>query len=154
MTIVKLSAKNYVHTMHGRGVYGKYAKVHTPHGYGVVDALGSTATKMILSGLGKSSGKHLGTLAGKWIKTKTGSDILGKIAKSAVGGVAGFAGQKVGNAVGHLIGNTIFKGEEGGKRKKSHQKVSVSQLLDQARERIAGAPKPVSQSGQGLLLHY
>lgn len=152
MTIVKLNRRLYVSHMHGRGIHGRYAKVMRDHmGYGIVDSLGKNATKYVLGGVGKSTGAYAGKALGNLIKEKTGSELLGKVAKSALSSLGGLAGAQIGRTTGKLLGNTVFsdKEQEEKKKKKEAPKVSLSQLLEQARSKIA-AP----QQGQGInLIH-
>lgn len=154
MVLLKLSARSYVRPIYARGIYGKYSKVKMQHGYGIVNTLGKNATKLLLSGLGKSGGKHLGSIAGKFINDKTGSKFIGNIAKTAVGSLAGLAGEKGGHALGTLLGNTVFNEtpeQKKQKAKKTDQKISLSSLLDQARSKITGTN---GATGSGILLNY
>jgi hypothetical protein len=148
MTIVKLNLKKYVKTLHGRGIYGRYSQVKSQDGTGIVDSLGKNATKMLLGGIGKAGGKHLGSTIGKWIGDKTGSKLVGKIAKTAVGSLAGLAGGKAGQALGSLVGNAAFNAAPAKKAKKGEQATTLSQMLDKARAAIG------SQAGNGIMLQY
>lgn len=146
MTIVKLNRRMYVSPMHGKGIYGKYHKVLLQRGTGIVDTLGKSATKYVLGGLGKSTGAYAGKQLGKLIKQKTGSELLGTIAKSALSSLGGLAGEKLGNTTGKLLGNTVF--QEKKKKKKEQPKVSLAQLLEQARSKIM----PAGQEATGINL--
>ena len=149
MTICKLNKRLYVSSMHGRGIYGKYSKVLLQHGHGIVDGLGRVATKHVLGGIGRSTGSHFGKQLGKLIGQKTGSQLLGSIAKAGLSSIGGFGGEKLGSTVGHLLGNTVFADKEK-KKKKEPPKVSLSQLLEQARSKILPA-----QSAHGIMqLNY
>lgn len=142
MTIVKLNKKKYVQRMYGRGIYGKYSKVRLMNGSGIVSTIGQAATQHVLGGLGKSTGSFYGKQLGKLIGDKTGSKLLGSVAKSALSGIGSFAGNKLGDKLGQLVANKVFSHEE----KKKEKKVSLSELLDQARNRITG-----NQSATGII---
>src|SRR4051812_17685212 len=129
MTVVKLSPRKYVTQLHGRGIYGRYSKVRMPHGYGIVDTLGKTATKHVLGGVGKATASHYGKQLGKLIGAKTGSPILGSIAKAGFSALGGLAGQKLGSTLGNVISNRVFTGEDK-KKKKDEEKVSLNSLLE------------------------
>ena len=148
MTIVKLNKRAYVSHMHGRGIHGRYSKVLRQSGYGIVDELGKSATKYVLGGVGKSTGAYAGKALGNLIKEKTGSELLGKVAKSALSSLGGLAGAQLGKTSGKFLGNTVFsdKEMEEKKKKKEAPKVSLSQLLEQARSKIS------PQQGQGINL--
>ena len=62
MTIVKLNKRNYVRSLHGRGIHGRYSKVIMQHGYGIVENLGKNASKLVLGGIGKSTGSYFGKI--------------------------------------------------------------------------------------------
>lgn len=153
MTIVKLNKRKYVSHMHGRGINGRYAKVLRDHlGYGIASELGKNASKYVLGGLGKSSGAYAGKALGHLIKEKTGSELLGKVAKSALSSLGGLAGAQLGRTTGKLLGNTVFsdKEQEEKKKKKEAPKVSLSQLLEQARNKVGIS----NQQGSGInLIH-
>lgn len=154
MTICKLAPGKYVKQAHGHGMNGRYYKVLMPHGYGLVDAVGKNATKMLLGSIGKSAGNYYGRSLGKFIGEKTGSDLAGKVAKAAIGSLAGLAGNAVGSQVGRIIGNTVFsdkaQAEKSNKKgKKDAEKVSLNQLLDSVRSKVSGG-----QSGSGIMLRY
>jgi hypothetical protein len=156
MTICKLAPQKYVRSAHGHGIHGRYYRVMTPRGYGLVDTIGKNATKMLLGSVGKSAGSYYGRSLGKWVGDKTGSALAGKMAKAAIGSLAGLAGSAVGNQAGKLIGNTVFsdkaQAEKSGKKaKKSDEKMSLNQLLDSVRSKVAGN---AAQSGSGLMLRY
>lgn len=147
MTIVKLNQRKYASSMHGKGIYGKYTKVRLQKGYGIVDVIGKNASKLVLGGVGSSAGKYYGKQLGKLIGEKTGSKLIGEIAKSGLSSLGGVAGNRLGNLAGKKLGDTVFGDEEKKKReKKSNEKVSLTQLLDQAREKM--------QIGSGINLQY
>ena len=147
MTIVKLNKRAYVSRMMGRGVHGRYSKVLRDHGgYGITDSLGKNASKFVLSGIGKSSGAYAGKQLGKMIQEKTGSQLLGKIAKSGLSALGGLAGAQLGKQSGRLLGNTVFSDKKEEKKKEA-PKVSLSQLLEQARNKMMGP-----QQGNGINL--
>jgi len=143
MTIVKLNKRAYVSRMHGRGIYGKYHTVLTQQGTGIFDGLGKSATRYVLGGIGKSSGAYAGKQLGKLIQDKTGSELLGSIAKSGLSSLGGLAGEKLGATTGKLLGDTVFNKK---KKKKPEHKITLAQLLDQARSKI------MPQSGNGINL--
>lgn len=146
MTIVKINARNYVSTMHGRGIYGKYSRVRMQNGYGIVDTLGKNATKMILGGLGKSTGQYYGKQLGKLIGEKTGSKLAGKAVGAVASSLASMAGNRLGSTAGKFIGEQVFES----KKKKDEPKISLSQLLENAKKQIGS----VGQSGSGIMLNY
>jgi len=155
MTVVKLNPHKYVRAAHGHGIHGRYYKVMTPQGYGLVDTIGKNATKMLLGSVGKTAGSYYGRNLGKWVGDKTGSPLAGKVAKAAIGSLAGLAGSALGNQAGRLIGNTVFSAsaqdEKNNKnKKKSDDKMSLNQLLDSVRSRVTGS----APSGSGLMLRY
>ena len=152
MTVIKLNKKAYQSRMHVHGIGGHYTKVLRQSGsgigYGIVDSMGKEATKYVLGGLGKSSGSYAGKQLGRLIQEKSGSEFLGKVAKSALSSLGGLAGQQVGKLSGKLLGDTVFsdKEKEKEKKKKEAPKVSLSELLDQARTKVG------LQSGNGINL--
>lgn len=146
MTLVKLSPRKYVKKMYGRGM-GKYSKVLTRNGYGIVDSIGQAATKHVLGGLGHSTGKYYGKQLGKLIGDKTGSPLFGTIAKSALGSLGGLAGNKLGSTIGNVISNNVFPEEEK-KKSDKQKKVTLNQLLEQARGKIMG------QAGSGIKIYH
>jgi hypothetical protein len=146
MVLVKLNPRRYVVPIYGKGIHGRYSRVLMKHGYGIVDTLGSAATKHILGGLGSSTGKFYGKKLGKLIGDKTGSDLVGTIAKTALGSLGSFAGDRLGHTVGNLISNKVFPAEEEKKKKEKDKKVTLNQLLSQARAKITG------QAGSGINL--
>jgi len=147
MTIVKLNARKYANSMHGKGIYGKYTKVRLQKGYGIMDVLGKSASKLVLGGVGSSAGKYYGKQLGKLIGDATGSKLLGSIAKSGLSSLGGVAGSRVGSFAGKKLGETVFGEQENKKNeKKKNEKVSLTQLLDQAREKM--------QIGSGINLQY
>jgi hypothetical protein len=154
MTIVKLNKRAYVSKIHGRGINGKYSRVLRAHkGYGIVDDLGQSATKYVLSGLGKTTGAYAGKQLGRMIKEKTGSDLLGKIAQAGLSALGGVAGANLGKQSGKLLGRTVFAEKEDEKKKKKKDedttKMSLSQMLEQARNRVGSA-----MQGNGInLIH-
>jgi hypothetical protein len=150
MTIVKLNARNYARTMHGRGIYGKYSKIRTQSGYGIVDALGKNATKMILGGLGKTTGAFAGKQLGKFVTEKTGSKLAGKAIGAVASSLAGMAGNRLGSTAGKFIGNTVFDDKK--KKPAAEGRVSLAQLLDNARKQIGAVTS--GQSGSGIMLNY
>jgi len=168
MTIVKLHANRYSHAMYGRGINGKYYKVRMRHGYGIMDSIGKDASKYILGGVGKSTGSYYGKQLGKLIGDKTGSKLVGTIAKSALGSLGGLAGDKLGKFAGHHLGNTVFgndekkKKEKDKEKKQESEKVSLSQLLDNARKALHGqimGAKGINipgagMQGSGIMLSY
>jgi hypothetical protein len=147
MTIVKLNARKYANSMHGKGIYGKYTKVRLQKGYGIMDVLGKSASKLVLGGIGSSTGKYYGKQLGKLIGEKTGSKLVGEIAKAGLSSLGGVAGTRLGSFAGKKLGDTVFGDEEKKKNiKKGNEKVSLTQLLDQAREKM--------QIGSGINLQY
>jgi len=152
MTIIKLNKRAYTHAMHGKGIHGKYSKVRMQQGYGIFDTLGKTASKHVLGGLGKTTGNYYGKQLGKLIGDKTGSKLLGSVAKSGLSALGSFAGDRLGSTVGKVIGNNVFSDAEKEKKdKKKQEKVSLNDLLDNARKRITGSGM---QYGQGISLNY
>jgi len=162
MPIVKLNANKYSSAMHGRGINGKYFKVRTQNGYGIVDSLGKDASKYVLGGIGKSTGGYYGKMLGKLIGDKTGSKLLGQVAKASLGSLGGLAGNSAGQFVGKHLGNTVFGNNESKKKeKKTEEKVSLSQLLDNARKSITGSGINIPSGhginiprGNGIMLNY
>ena len=153
MTIVRLNQPMYKTRMYGRGIYGRAYKLKTQKGYGIFDNLGKSASKMLLGGVGKSSGAYAGKQLGKLIESKTGSKLLGTIAKSGLSALGGVAGQNLGNVAGSFLGNTVFGDKEkearDKKKKKAEETPALSKLFETARNRIAG-----TQSGQGISIRY
>ena len=145
MTIAKLNRRMYVSQMHGRGIYGKYHRIITQRGTGIFDGLGKTATQYVLGGLGKSSGSYAGKQLGKLIQQKTGSELLGSIAKSGLSSLGGLAGEKLGATTGKLLADTVFDDKKKKKKKPEHR-ITLSELLDQARAKV------MPQSGNGINL--
>lgn len=144
MTIAKLNKRMYVSQMHGRGIYGRYHRVVTQRGTGIFDGLGKTATKYVLGGIGKQSGSYAGKQLGKLIQEKTGSELLGSIAKAGLSSLGGLAGEKLGATTGKLLGDTVFNKEK--KKKKPESRITLAELLDQARSKI------MPQTGNGINL--
>lgn len=145
MAIVKLNKRLYVSRMYGRGIYGRYSKVPIQHGYGIVDGIGKSAAKYVLGGLGKSTGQFAGKQLAKLIKEKTGSELIGSIAKAGLSSLGGLAGEKLGTTTGNLLANTVLNTK---KKKKEAPKVTLSQLLEQARNKI------MPQTASGINLQY
>lgn len=151
MTIIKINKRAYSRAMNGRGIYGRYSKVRMQDGYGIVDTLGKQATKHVLGGIGRSTASYYGKQLGKIIGTKTGSPLLGKIAQSGLSALGGVAGENLGSTVGKVLGNTVFNDKEKEKKdKKKTEKISLNQLLEQARNKITGN----GMQGSGINLQY
>lgn len=149
MTIVKGPAKRKM-IIHGSGRSGNYSKIpmkiNGQIGHGILSALGKSSSKAILGSLGKNVGSYGGKHIAKMIQDKTGSELLGKVAKSVLSNVGAFAGSKLGNTTGKLLGNTVFADKE--KKKEKKENVSVSELMDRARQKLMG------QQGNGInLIH-
>lgn len=153
MTIVRLNQPMYKTRMYGRGIYGRAYKLKTQKGYGIFDNLGKSASKMLLGGVGKSSGAYAGKQLGKLIGEKTGSKLLGQIAKSGLSALGGVAGNKVGSIAGNFLGDTVFgnkeKEEKERKKKKAEETPALSKLFETARNKLSG-----TQSGQGISIRY
>lgn len=147
MVFPKFNSRAYSSRMYGRGIYGRAYKVKTQYGTGIFDSLGKTASKSIFSGLGKTSGKYGGKQLAKMIEDKTGSKLLGQVSKAALSGIGGLAGAQLGNIVGKTLGDTVFKEDK--KKKDEKPKVSLSELLAQARSKISG-----EQTGNGIAIDY
>lgn len=150
MVLVNMNKRFYVTRMCGRS--GKYCRVPLQNGTGIFDAIGKAGTKAVLSSIGKNSGAYGGKQLAKLIQDKTGSKLLGRISKAALSSVGAFAGQKLGNMSGKLLGNTVFKekGKENDNKKK--ERVSVSELMDAARNKLMGNSS--EQAGQGINIMY
>ena len=141
MSLVKANRRKYVVRLNGR--CGKYCKIPLKHGSGILESLGKAGTKSVLGAIGKNSGSYAGKQLAKFIQDKTGSELLGKIAKSGLSSIGSFAGQRLGNVSGKLLGDTLFDDK---KDKKKEQRVSVSELMNKARERLLGG----NQSASGI----
>ena len=149
MPVVRLNKRAYTSQMYGKGIHGRYSKVVRQHGFGIAETMGKEASKYVLGGLGKSVGAYSGKQLGKLIQEKTGSELLGKVAKSALSSLGGLAGNQIGKTGAKLLNSTVFAEPEK-KKKKEAPKVSLSELLDQARTKVGIGP----QTGNGInLIH-
>jgi len=146
MTILRNANKRKM-IMHGAGRSSHYVKVpmkmNGQCGKGIIDGLGKAGTKAILGSLGKNVGSYGGKQIAKFIQDKTGSELAGKVAKAALSSIGSFGGQKLGQVTGKVLSNAIFSEP----KKKKEEKVSLTQLMDRARERLTG-----NQQGQGISL--